>query len=235
MRRIKSEHTKLVGVALAAAVATALLVILVAARSAGPSPDAMLRQALDSLERSRGWRFRENIHAWMRGSETVVDVTGSVNLEKGELRSVVVVKPPQGAPRMYMYYSNKTHFIIIYQGSPLTSKRKSWSVEDTVLYKAFQAAAEGAEKELHRRDDGIVVVSSGRPSVTAEELYASLYAMAYPDVKPPRPDTAEILVHLSENGEPRGFLVVYYRGGDRLLQAVYIVEDYNKPPSIEKP
>jgi len=232
---VKGDYGKLIGVALAAAVAVALLVLIVAARHSGPSPEAALQIALDMVSRSRGWSFREKIVAWLHGEASEVRAEGVVDAERGALRSTIVVSRGGGAPRLYIYYRNRSVALIIYEGGVVNATQSKWRIEDTVLYQAISAALEEPEKEIHRRDDGLVVVSTGRPTRSAEALYERLFAMAYPEEEPPRPDTASILVTLSPSGEPRGLLMVYYLNGDKVLEAVYVVEDFNSPPEVEPP
>lgn len=232
---MKSDYGKLIAVALAAAVSVALLILIVAARQSGVSPEAALRIALDKISRSKGWAFREKIMVQWRGEVAEVRAEGAVDAANGVLKSTVVVSRGKEPPRLYIYYRNSTAAIIVYEGGVLNATKGGWKIEDTVLYQAVAAALEEPEKEIHRREEGLVVVSTGRPTRSAEALYERLFAMALPEEEPPRPDTASILVTLAPGGEPRGVLLVYYVNGDRILEAIYFVESFNKPPRVEPP
>lgn len=234
---MRVEYAKLAGVALATAAVVAVFIIIVAARNAGPSPEAMLRITLDSLGRSKGWSFQEKITAKIGGRESIVEAHGIVYLEEKIIESTIIVKPARGIPTLYTYYRNGSTALLLYEGHRVNAGHGPWTVKDTVLYKSIVAAMEEPDKEIHREEggNGYVVVASGPPSTMAEELYEKLYSMAAPNTQPPSPDMASILVTVTPQGAPKGVLLVYYTDGDKVLEAIYLVKDFNSPPKPHLP
>lgn len=204
-----------------------IAIILLGASLTRRTPQSLLADAREKVLNSPGWSFMEKINC----SDGYALIAGNVSIVTNELSTIITVVPRGAAPRIYLFYSNKSLSMVNVEGGWIISG-SGWKPQDTLLGKVLEAAGKAREFYIKQERSLATILFNGTCTVECQNVFSEATGIISSNFKTPRIWSGEVAV--TGDGYPTSLLVVF-KGDEGYCSLEYRIIKVGVPSSIVRP